>query len=87
MSSTPKKTSDLTDMETNESEVIRKPITFPVEPDDDEATDGPRSTKNDREIKLDLETSGEADAAEDSAPAAAPEGMRKPIVIEAEPED
>ena len=84
MSSDSKNTSDLTNGETDESKVIRKPITFPVEPEKEDAKDGPRSTKDDREIKLDLETSGETTAAEDGAPAAT-EGKRKPI--EAEPED
>ncbi|MEM1256344.1 MAG: hypothetical protein AAGI69_28235 [Cyanobacteria bacterium P01_H01_bin.21] len=67
MSSGSENTPDLTAIETDEPEVIRKPITFPIAPDD-EAKDGPRSTKNDREIKLETENAGESGTAEDIAP-------------------
>ena len=91
MSSAPKNTPDPTAIETDEPEVIRKPITVPVESDDNETQDGPRSTKNDREINLSTEISeGDTDDQENTLSIASEfehKMKRKSIVIEMEPEE
>ena len=86
MSSSPENTPDLSASETDEPGVIRKPITFPIAPDD-ETKDGPRSTKNDREIKLETEEAGEPGTAGDTTPKETPGVVRKPITFPIAPDD
>ena len=95
MNMDPEKTPDPQAAEAEAAEVIRKPVIPNVTLDDDQ-DDGSRSTKNDRGFSGNREPSGNV-VEQESAPVlpvvTAPEEgdqptvTRKPIVIEAEPEE
>ena len=74
MSSDPTKIPDNTTADPDAVGAIRKPVTTPVEPDTS-GNDGDRSTKNDRELDVEMAASENEQTV-----------MRKPIVIEPEAE-
>lgn len=63
MSPDSEKTPNLRFAETETTETVRKPVVLPAD-DSDDSDDGSRSTKNDREIRVEdiAETNTEADA-------------------------